>query len=104
MLVDDCWLHGRTSWCLVIVASDQCDRDVDVAANGLGIGTGLMRIIDDAARDLGIEARQADIEACPERIGAVVEHEVDLRIDSAFPGKLELALAGGDLHRALEAG
>src|SRR3954454_9133778 len=63
-----------------------------------------MRLIHDPARDLAIEPRQADIEACPERIGALVEHEVDLRIDRTFPGELDLPLAGRDFHRAFEAG
>jgi hypothetical protein len=42
---------------------DQVDRNVDVAARCLGIGTGLIRFLHERLGDFAIDARQVDIEA-----------------------------------------
>ena len=40
---------------------DDIDRDVDVAANGFGVGAGLMRRVGECSSDGVFHARQADV-------------------------------------------
>lgn len=63
-----------------------------------------MRFSDDALCGLAIETRQADIEARPKGISAIIEKKIDFRIDRTFPRKHDFPLAGCRFHRAFEAG
>ena len=53
--------------------------------------------ISQLACELTVHARQADIEARPQEVGAVVDVQIDFGIDLSFGRKLDLSLGGGDL-------
>src|SRR5262249_23139649 len=60
---------------------DEGDRNLHVAACGLGVWARPMRAIDEGRSDLGFDARQADIETSPEDVTIAVEAQVDFGSD-----------------------
>src|SRR5581483_3466503 len=84
--------------------SDQRGRDLDVAADRLGIGADAVRRIDQLLRHLAVDAGQADIEARTQEESAAGEVQVDLGVDGPFIRKLDLALRGGEFDCAEIAG
>ena len=63
-----------------------------------------MGIVDQLTGDVLRDARQADIQARAEEIGAVREVEVDLGVDCEVGRQGNLLLAGGEPDGAFEAG
>jgi hypothetical protein len=52
--------------------SDQVDHDIDIAADGFGIGTGLMRGVCQGAGDFSLKAPQTNVETSLKEVGPVV--------------------------------
>src|SRR5580693_5952420 len=84
--------------------SDEVDRDVDVAARGVGVGTHLVGGLDQSPADLAPDTGQADIEAGGKPVGAVRRAEVHLGVDGDIGRQLHLHLAGRQFDRAQETG
>ncbi|EGE56507.1 hypothetical protein RHECNPAF_6420054 [Rhizobium etli CNPAF512] len=94
----------KSSITRMIVRSGNDQLDVDVATRGLRIRAGPVRLVDKRLGDIRLDAGQADLEPGLQKIIAVRRPEIDFGIHRSFRGKPDLQLAGGDAHRADEAG
>src|SRR5262245_55834019 len=78
-----------------LLKSDQVDRDVDVPAGGLGVRAQLVCGVYQGLSDLGLQTRQADVEASPEDVTAVIRAEVHLGVDGPVGREGNFPLSSG---------
>src|SRR6267142_6561199 len=88
---------------VTVSTSNECDRDVDIAARRTGIRAYLIGAVHQCLCGFAVDARQADLEPCGEAIGAVRGSDVHLGVDGRVGWESQLLSAGHEPDRAQEA-
>ena len=82
----------------------QVERDVDVAARSLGVGTDLFRLMNEILRDGSVHAGNADVEERAQKIATAIGNaQIELSVDRDF-AQGDFAGARRERDSALEAG
>src|SRR6266403_793300 len=79
--------------------SDHVDRDVDVAACGVGVRAHLVRGVHESLGSLAVNTRQTDVEASREAEDAMRRSQVDLGVNGHVSRERDLLLTGDELDR-----
>jgi hypothetical protein len=80
----------------------QIDRDLNVAARGVGIRAQLVRRVHKSLSHFALQTRQADVETCREDETAVSRSQVHFGVNSHLSGEGDLPFAGRELYRTEE--
>src|SRR6185503_10268930 len=98
------WLRGCSVDAVFIdeipFGLDQANGDIDVPACCFGIGTRLLRTIQNRLGDLAIQTRQADVKASAERVTVVTRAEIHFSVDDRITLKPHFLLRGNNLNSA----
>ena len=79
---------------------DHVDRDVDVAACGVGIRAQLVRRVHQSLGNFALQTRKADVETGREDVSAVGCAQVHFGVNGHVSWQLDLRFAGRELDRA----
>src|SRR5579864_1787406 len=100
--------ESRSSPCETVCyrsGSQHAERNVDVAPCSVGICTCLsVRGVHNGLGDFALQARQADVKPCSEKVNIARIAQVYFGIDGWVSRKLDLQLVGHKPHRTNETG
>jgi hypothetical protein len=97
-------LTGESPCLLDWLGDGHIDRDIDVAARGLGRWTSLVRGVHQRMGNFALQARQANIEASPQKKSPPVLQKSTSASMAVATGRAIFQFAGCNPHRSFEAG